>query len=317
MNKKRFIVVLALLLPLLLIANMIVPIQAAHALPEILDMTTQHNDNQRTGANLKETILTTSNVNSNSFGKLFSQQVNGQIYAQQLYLSNMDISGKVRNVVYVATMHNTLYCFDADDGTIGPLWVKSLDPAVKLPDPNIGPGGYADIKNEIGILSTPVISRENNLIYLTLMTVDSTKSTYKHRLYALDLMDGSVKSGPVDISATIAGTGDGGTTVNFDRRVQLQRTALTLANGRIYFGFGSIGDNGNYHGWVLGYNSVTLAQEVAFSTSPNGSWGGVWQSGQGITIDLAGDLYFLSGNLSTYTNDDVVNRGDSLIKLSA
>jgi hypothetical protein len=291
---------------------------------ENVDMTTQHNDNQRTGANLQETILNTTNVNKASFGKLFSKQVDGQIYAQPLYLSNMNIGGKIRNVVFIATMHNTIYCFDADDSILGPLWSKTLDPSVLLPDTNIGPNPYNDIKIEIGILSTPVISRINNLIYLVDMTVspgnrnNASLNTYVHKLYALDLTDGSIRNGsPKILKATVEGNGEGGSTVSLNSEIQLQRTALTLANGRIYMGFGSIADNGNYHGWVLGYNMTTLVQEVAFTTSPNGLWGGVWQSGQGITVDSTGNLYFLSGNLSTGTsNIEPNNKGDSLIKLS-
>src|SRR6266487_6222330 len=125
-------------------------------------VTTHHNDNGRTGANLNETTLTTANVNPQKFGKLFDRQVDGQIYAQILYVSNVNIPDKgTHNVVYVATMHNSVYAFDADDhNATEPLWKReALHPAVSLPDGRIGPGDdYHDIAMEVGILGTPVIS---------------------------------------------------------------------------------------------------------------------------------------------------------------
>src|SRR5579864_9749602 len=88
---------------------------------------TQHNDNGRTGQNLNETVLNTSNVNVSNFGKLFFRTVDQNVYAQPLYVSNLNIGGRTRNVLYVATENNTVYAFDADDPLANtPLWRVNL-----------------------------------------------------------------------------------------------------------------------------------------------------------------------------------------------
>src|SRR5436190_3616970 len=252
---------------------------------DILTVLTQHNDNGRTGQNLHEVLLNTTNVNKNQFGKLFTRQVDGHIYAQPLYLSNMTIPNKgTHNVVYVATMHNTVYAFDADDPQAAePLWKASLEPSVPLPDPNIGPhstvipplqtfvdflnqpasilsaakgawdefrqawseglasvisllkGGYDNISGEVGILSTPVISLAHNVLYA--VTFTKVGNEYAHNLHALDLTTGVDKfGGPVQLEASIPGTGDGSANgkVDFISNRQLQRPALLLANDIVY-----------------------------------------------------------------------------------
>jgi hypothetical protein len=290
-----------------------------------VDVTTQHNDNMRTGANLNESALNKSNVNVNQFGKLFSKQVQGQIYVQPLYVSNMNILGKVRNVVFVATMHNTVYCFDADDASADALWSKNLGPSVPLPDNNIGPANYKEILVEVGILSTPVISIEKNAIYLVTMT-EPSQGVYEHHLHALDLNDGSEKfSGPKKIEASVPGTGDGAvldpvsgkSMVPWISKTQSQRLSLTLSNGTVYFGSASFGDRGPYHGWILGYDATTLEQKDVYNTSPSGGLSGVWQSGQGFNVDADGNLFVITGNGTTDpTIEKPTDLGDSVLKLS-
>jgi len=160
---------------------------------------TQRNDNSLTGAYLQETQLNTSNVNPNQFGKVFEYHLDGHIYAQPLVVSNIDMpDGDTHNVVYIATMHNTVYAFNADNqlAANSPLWTKSLGLSVGLPDANIGPTHqgqpifngapvYHDIAHEVGILSTPVISLDHNAIYVVAATKEG--NTYSHRLHALDL----------------------------------------------------------------------------------------------------------------------------------
>ena len=85
---------------------------------------TRSYDNGRSGANLQETILTPANVNSTSFGKLFTFHTDGEIYAQPLYVSKLAIAGGTHNVVFVATMLNTIYALDADTGA--QLWSQTL-----------------------------------------------------------------------------------------------------------------------------------------------------------------------------------------------
>jgi hypothetical protein len=265
-----------------------------------VSITTQHNDNARTGANLSEPTLNTSNVNPVKFGKLFEKSVDGQVYAQPLYLAGINIAGKARNVVYVATMHNSVYAFDADDPAAPPLWnpPPSLGPSVRLPDPNIGPPGYRDISVEVGILSTPVISKQRNALYVVAATKEG--NVYNHKLHALDLVTGhELFGGPRTISATVPGSGSGSVngTVSFVSNRQNQRVALTLANDVVYIAFAAYGDQAPYHGWVMGFHAGTLTPLVTvFNTTPDGEDGGIWQAGQGLAADNENNIYGMTGN---------------------
>ncbi|WP_049716198.1 hypothetical protein [Streptomyces caatingaensis] len=262
-------------------------------------VTTQHNDNRRTGANLRETALSPATVGPDTFGLLFSRAVDGHVYAQPLYLPGLELPGRVvRNVVYVATMHNSVYAFDADDpAASAPLWHASLGPSAPLPDPAIGPRGYRDIAVEVGIVGTPVVDRERGVLYAVAFTKES--DGHHHTLHALDVRTGrEVLGGPVRIAATVRGGGDGSVDgrITFTSNRQLQRAALTLANGRVYTAFASYGDQGPYHGWVFGHDAGTLRRTGVFVTTPGTGLGGVWQAGQGLAVDDEGDLYCVTGN---------------------
>src|SRR6266700_3615259 len=269
-------------------------------MPQI-DVVTQHNDNGRTGANLHETVLNTNNVNPQHFGKLFSYPVQGHVYAQPLYASNVTIPNKgIRNVVYIATMHNTVYAFDAEDRnqTATPFWQKQLEDSIPLPDPNIGFPNYRDILREVGILSTPVISRAHapNAIYVVTASKDphgNGPGAFSHHLHALDLTTGTDIRPPVQIQATIAGSNG---QITFTSNWQNQRPALLHANDTIYIAFASYGDQGPYHGWLLAYSASTLMQISKFNTTLTGGKAGIWQAGQGPAADDAGNLYCFIGN---------------------
>jgi len=280
---------------------------------------TQHNDNGRTGQNLQETVLNTSNVNVNNFGKLFTRTVDGQIYAQPLYLPNQPIKGAMHNVVYVATMHNSVYAFDADDPTASTaLWQVNLGTSVPAQD--VCPScGYQDIKNEIGILSTPVIDTTSGTIYVVAKTKNTANSTYHFSLHALDVLTGAEKfTGPKEITGQVAGTGAGSSngTVVFDPLHHLNRPGLLLLNGTVYLAFGSVGDIFPYHGWVMGYDAGNLGQVSIFNASPNGSAGAIWQAGMGLVSDSSGFIYLMTGNGSFNANSSGTEYGDSFIKLS-
>jgi len=301
---------------------------------------TQRNDNSRTGAYVQETQLNTSNVNTNLFGKLFEYHLDGHVYAQPLVVSNIDMpDGNTHNVVYIATMHNTVYAFDADNqlAANSPLWTKSLGPSVGLPDANIGRTHqgqpifngapvYGDIAHEVGILSTPVISLSHNAIYVVAATKEG--NTYSHRLHALDLATRAEKfGGPTPIGSStpggnvtgpsVPGTGAGSVNgrVTFTSNRQIQRSALLLANDTIYIAFAAYGDAGPYHGWVLAYNATTLQRTAVYNTTPNGSGGGIWQGGQGPIADSDGNIYFLTGN-GSFDGNTQTELGDSFVKLS-
>lgn len=272
---------------------------------------TQHNDSFRTGANLNETILNTSNVNVNQFGKLFSRRVDGQIYAEPLFVSNLTIPGKgAHNVVYVATAHNSVYAFDADNPAAStPLWVTNLGPSVYFKQVSLD----INLRPEMGIISTPVIDANSRTMYVVAYT--SEAGTQVYRLHALDITTGSEKLTPAVIQGSVQGTGPDNVngTITFNPVHQLQRPALLLSNGILYIGFGSHADLFMWHGWIFAYNASTLQRVAVYSTTPNGSEGSVWQSGQGPTVDENGFVYFVVGN-GTSTPDGL-NIGEGFGKL--
>ena len=258
---------------------------------------TYHNDNARDGQNPQEIALNPSNVNVAQFGKLFSYAVDGQVYAQPLYVANRTIPGKgSHNVLYVATEHDSVYAFDADGLTSTPLWQVSFlsegQNATPVPSTAIN-ANYDDLTPEIGITGTPVIDASAGTLFVVAKTYDNG-STYTQRLHALDLDTGQEQpNSPVVISSSI--TTDGKTKV-FNALLENQRAALLLLNGVVYIAWGSHGDIGSYHGWVMGYSETTLAQVSAFITTPVDTYGGIWQAGGGPAADASGNIYVTAGN---------------------
>src|SRR6185312_14114946 len=176
-----------------------------------VNVLTYHNDNSRAGANLNETTLTPANVNQSTFGKLFSYDVDGYVYAQPLYVSGLNIAGQgAHNVVFVATEHNSVYAFDADSNAGangGLLWHVNLGTAVPSNNPNFP---FAAIKPEVGITGTPVIDLGSQTMYVDTFTTDGTH--FFHYLHALNLADGSERPfSPVLVQASIHGKGSGST----------------------------------------------------------------------------------------------------------
>jgi PKD repeat protein len=286
---------------------------------------TYHNDNARTGRNTNETALTSANVNTNSFGLLFTYAVDGYVYAQPLILAGVAIpSNGVHNVVYVATEHDSVYAFDADSNAGSnavPLWqVSFLNPSAGITSVPGGDVNCSDIVPEVGITSTPVIDPATSTIYIEAKTkeVVSNLTTYVHQLHALDAATGSEKfGGPVLIQASVAGTGEGNDglgNVSLDALTQFTRTGLLLNNGVVYFGYAAHCDSHPYHGWLFGYDAATLATNGLLNTTPNGVSGGFWASGGGPASDANGNLYVATGN-GTFDPPNG-NYGDSLLRLS-
>jgi len=279
-----------------------------------VNVTTFHNDNARTGQNISETTLTPSNVNSSQFGKLFSVPVDGYVYAQPLYVSNVVIGGGTHNVLYVMTEHDSVYAIDADSAAA--YWYKNLIPAGST---TVSSSGFCnDITPEMGITSTPVIDRSTNTIYLVTQTSTSS-SVQVQRLHAIDIATGAEKfGGPIVISASITGIGDGSVAgqVSFDPLRANQRAALLLENGHVIIGWAGHCEITPYHGWVMSYNASTLAQEAVINLSPNGTAAGTWMSGDGIAADSSGNLFFGTGN-GTYDGTSMADYGDSIMKLSS
>ena len=301
---------------------------------------TQHNDNQRTGANLNETILNINNVRPGTFGKLFTREVDGHIYAQPLYVPGVSIPNKgVHNVVYVATQHNSVYAFDADNPVASaPLWHVNLGQSAPVPaDFGNRYGPFEDIAVEVGITSTPVIDLGTNTLYVVAFIRDTNPATtcspasppcvYHHSLHALDITSGAEKfSGPVQIAGSVPGVGVDSVNgvVTFNSHQQIQRSALLLSNGVVYVAFAGYSDTDPYHGWIFGYNAATLARVSIFNATPNAvatatdlfpGEGGIWQSGQGPSADASGYVYAITGNGSFSANTGGVDYGDSFLKL--
>ena len=277
-------------------------------------VTTWHYDNARTSANTWETILTPSNVNSASFGKLFTQPVDGFIVGQPLYLPSVTIPGLgVYNVVYVATMHDSVYAFDADSASTSPLWMTSIfsySPAGATTVPatvkrNAGTTGWT----ELGIISTPVIDPVTNTLYLVAETYENLKVV--HRLHALDVTTGLEKfGGPTTITATYTVNGK---TTTFADFYDMNRPGLLLANGHIYIAWGSNGNNAYSQGWVLSYNAATLQQEGTYTAEPSKILASIWQKGAGLSADSNGNIYAETAE-GFYAPD--TNLSSSVLKLS-
>ncbi len=271
-------------------------------------------DNSRTAANLAESALNTTNVGPSTFGKVGTFPVDGDVYAQPLYVHGEQINGATRNVLYVATMHNSLYAFDADNPGAGPLFHVSLGTSVPAQlagtCPSYGTG------NELGILSTPALDLGSGTLYAVAATPDGSGG-YVHYLHAVDMTTGLEKSGsPILISARVAGNGidQNNGQVSLNDQTYIQRPGLVLANGNVYAALGSCGpDPEPYHGWLIGYNATTLQQTSVFNSSRNGYEGAIWQSGRAPILDGSGAFYFFTGNGSYNGSSDF---SDSLVKLS-
>jgi hypothetical protein len=286
---------------------------------------TYHNDNFRTGQNLNETVLTPANVNKTSFGMLFSYPLDGLSLASPLYVPNVNIPGQgFHNVVYAATEHDSVYAFDADGLSSAPLWqVSFINPGAGVTTvPAADTGETEDIPNEIGITSTPVIDPLSGTIYVVAKTKEVSGSTtsYVHRLHALDIATGVEKfGGPVVIQGSVAGNAPGSSSgqLPFVPLIENQRTALLLANGVVYFGFGSHGDNGTYSGWVMGYNATNVRQQtLIYNAAPNVNQSGIWMDGDGLAADSAGILYFITGEGPFDGNTIGTDYGDCFMKIS-
>ncbi len=273
---------------------------------------TWHNDNARTGQNLSETILTTANVNSTNFGKKCSFAVDGQVYAQPLYVPSLTIAGGTHNVAFVATEHDSVYAFDADCLNSTALWQKSFlgtnittMPCLKHNDPQCD---RTILAPERGVTGTPVIDGTSKTLYVLAQTVES--GTYTQKLHALDITTGAERTGsPVIIQATAPGHPSS----TFNPTEGLERGGLLLLNGVVYIPYAS---NDSSFGWLIGYNASTLAQQGVFCVTPTGSLGAIWMSSAGPAADSGGNIYFTTGNGTFDANTGGADYAMTLVKLS-
>jgi hypothetical protein len=301
-------------------AAAVVVLAGLTAYPQVL--TTQY-DNARTGATLSETILTPANVNVTQFGKVFTLKVDGDLYAQPLYVPHVEVPDKgTHNLLFVATEHDSVYAFDADHAG-EPLWrVSFLNPdhgVTAVPAHDVR---CPFIRPEVGITPTPVIDIQSGTLYVLARTKENpgvlSQARYVQKLHALAITTGAEKfGGPVEIKASVKGGGAGasGGELAFDGLRELPRAGLLLSAGNVFLTWGSSCDVAPYHGWVMAYDAHSLAQTGVYNTSPDAGESGIWQSDNGPAADAQGNVYLATGNGRFTAATGGRDYGDSLLKL--
>jgi uncharacterized protein (TIGR03437 family) len=266
--------------------RLILAVLAALAADAQTNVTTYRNDNSHTGQYLNEILLSPANVNPTQFGARQLLTTDGPVYSQALYMSRVKIAGApgLRNVVYVATSHDSVYAFDADDQLAAqPLWmVNFLDAATGVT--LVTQADVGCVIPELGVLGTPVIDPASGTIYVIAETKESGNAVF--RLHALDVSSGAEMPGsPVEINPP-----------GFVPLAQKQRASLLLANGVIYSSWSGHCDQGTYHGWVMAHAASTLKLLGAFNNTPGGSGASFWNGGSGPTSDETGNIFVVSAN---------------------
>jgi outer membrane protein assembly factor BamB len=320
------------------------------ALPALADnvaVTTQHNNNARTGANLQETVLTAFNVVPGQFGRIWQFPASpatlaGRVSGQPLYVPNLTILNQgVHNTLFVATSNNEVFALDADTGA--QLWGTSLNdpPGVNTVDSppsdlslsngcTVASGGAGcNDKPKIGVMSTPVIDLQAGLIYVVSKHHLFPSGAYTFFIHALELSSGFAHWPKREISGSVPGHLNNGqpTTVTFDPAIHNQRTGLLLANNMVYAGFGSWQDTPGFHGWIFAFpkDLSSPSAPLVFCTTPHDflgnigqMQGGIWQAGAGLVADSGGQIYFMSGNgTSGEAVPGQINLAQSYVKLDA
>ena len=285
-------------LPLFLLACPLLSGGSGSPVRTPVSLLTQHNNGERTGANLNEVILTPSNVSGKQFGMLFRRVVDDQIYGQPLSVANVKLRGGTHDLVFVTTVNNSVYAFDANDASASePFWHVNFGTPPNVYD---GKYGCTDMNGNIGIIGTPVIDAQGGTLYVVAAT--RIGNEFQQRLHALDLATGADRTqSPVTITAP-----------GFHPLMQSQRPGLLLSRGKVYVGYGSHCDKEPYHGFLISYDAKSLQQTGVFNTSPEGQGASIWQFGQGPTVDAAGNIYFVAGNGSWNGSSDF---SESFLKL--
>lgn len=274
-------------------------------------------DANATGTNPNETVLNASNVKPATFGKLWSYYVDGAVFGQPLYVPAVRIPARGdRNVLYVATMNDKVYAFDADRAG-PPLWMRTLTDELAgitpVPVTDVTNNPDLNVVGNAGILGTPVIDRPAGALYLIARTRENGK--YFQRLYKMSLASGADMAAPTVIDATVKSSAKDAVNgmLRFDSKGGNQRPALALVKGQVIIAWASHEDIRPYHGWIMAYDVANLRQTAVLCMSPDGADGGVWQSGRGPAVDAAGAIYFETGNGTWNGTSDL---GTSLLKLS-
>jgi Bacterial Ig-like domain (group 2) len=276
---------------------------------------TYRSDLARTGQNLNEVKLKLSNVNSYTFGKLFTIPIDGNLYGQPLYVPAVAVPGRgTHDLVYAATENNLVYAFDAENPKGETIWSTHLGPPV--PAVKQVPGNCTSIEPNIGVTSTPVIDPATSTIYVVARNFEEP-GKFSYHLHALDFRTGAERPGsPVIImgSARVSAAGGNDKKIAFDPTLNLQRAGLALVNGNIVIGFGSDCDYGDFHGWLFSFDATTLKQTGIFLTTPTGENGGIWASGAAPAVDTDNHIFLITGDGTFDADSGGPNHGDSFLK---
>ncbi|HXO04679.1 MAG TPA: hypothetical protein VN884_03495 [Candidatus Sulfotelmatobacter sp.] len=287
-------------------------------------VTTSQYDNARTGATLSEKTLTPKNVNAQRFGKLGAFKVDGAVYAQPLLVPGVDIPGKGRHdVLFIATEHDSVFAFDADRPDAPPLWqISFLDAKRGITALSASDVQCPFIQPEVGITSTPVIDMTTGTLFVLARTMAGHslgRNEYFQHLHGLAITTGAEKfGGPKLISASVPGKGDGAQNgrVSFNALRENPRSSLLLVNDVVYLTWASSCDVDPYHGWVMAYDSHSLAQKAVLNVTPDGAQGGIWMSDAGPAADASGNVYIPIGNGTFDAASGGRDYGDSILKLA-
>lgn len=252
---------------------------------------TYHNDNARTGANTRETLLTPKNVNVLKFGRLARLPVAGSVYAQPLFVPDVSSADGTHDLVIVATQHDQVYGFDAKSYQM--VWHTDFL-GTGLSTISSADVSCDDINPEIGITSTPVVDTSTATLYVLVRTKETTSegTRFYQRLHALDVGTGRDKHAP----EVITGEGADQGAIHFDPLLNNQRAALLLANNQVYVAWASHCDNGSYRGWMMSFDAATLSRTAVWTPNAAAEESGIWMSGAGPSADVSGDVYLAIGN---------------------
>ncbi|MDQ6769690.1 MAG: PQQ-binding-like beta-propeller repeat protein [Gemmatimonadota bacterium] len=285
-------------------------------------VTTAQFGNDRAGAVTTERVLTPGNVRSSTFGKVATFQVDGDVYAQPLYVPRLDLRSGTHDVLFVATEHGSIYAFDASSRGGSPLWKTSfIDPSIDITPVSFRDANCPFIKPEIGITPTPVIDAGAGTMYVLMRTKEPTTSgdhRFVQRLHALNIRTGAEQAPPVEIRASVKGSGSAsrGGAIDFDPLRENPRATLLLDRGVVYLSWASTCDVGPYHGWIIAYDAKTLKQLGVFNATPGGSEAGIWQGDAGLAADSAGNVYAVTGNGTFDDQASPADYGNTVLKLA-
>jgi hypothetical protein len=215
----------------------------------------------------------------------FDGTIQGEVLAQPLYVEG----GPNGPMVIAVTQLNNVYALDAVDGSV--IWQRNVGPPV--PGDHLG----CSLFDFMGILGTPIVDLNSRALFLDAMTTPDGGTTKKQYILSLNVDTGDINPGwPVDVEEMATYNG-----MTFTAEIHQQRPALGIVGNILYVGYGSLGDCGDFHGWLVGVPIDNPASVTAWATSTKG--GAIWGVG-GVASDgmnpfvTTGNSFNTGGNWS-------------------